>query len=158
MRQKNREELVSNQIRFVLRKLMTNANIKDSKLSQILNIPSATLYKILNDEYISPRIETLRPIARYFNITIDQLIGDSPLENKKERDALVNEPKEFREWRPDLFKNCIDEVTKALNQKKQVVSFEQALQVSKEIYLYFLIKNEKKVDKDFVQWAIEHTL
>lgn len=156
MRKDRREKTVTHQIRFVLRKLLTKANITYSKLAKILKIPNATLYQLLNDANVSPRIETLRPIAKYFNITIDQLIGDSPLDGIKQ--PIINEKDTFREWRPELFKNSIDEVTKVLNQKKQVISLDKALRITKEIYLYFLSKNEKRVDKDFVLWVIENPL
>ncbi len=59
-----------------LHKLMSNTRLTASELGRHLNLPAATIKKIRTGENKNPTITTLIPIAKYFNITISELIGD----------------------------------------------------------------------------------
>ena len=64
-----------------LHKLMSNARLTASELGRILNLPAATIKKLRTGENKNPTISTLKPIAKYFKITISQLIGETQLNN-----------------------------------------------------------------------------
>ncbi len=71
------------QVGAVLTELMSEANIDESKLARACNISLASLSRIKNNPESNPTISTLRPVAEFFNISIDQLLGYSPIEKKK---------------------------------------------------------------------------
>lgn len=71
------------QVGAVITKLMNNYNLDESTLAKACKISLASLSRIKNNPDSNPTISTLRPIADYFNISIDQLLGFSPIESKK---------------------------------------------------------------------------
>ncbi|SRR5579883_991777 len=56
-----------------LKQLMHNAHINEAELARQTNIPQPTLHKILAGNTIDPRISTLKLLADYFNISLDEL-------------------------------------------------------------------------------------
>lgn len=77
----NNAEEIKHQVGAVLAKLMLQAKIDESSLAKACNISLASLSRIKNNPESNPTISTLRPLAEFFNITIDQLLGYSPIEN-----------------------------------------------------------------------------
>lgn len=144
-----------NKLRFILRKLIIDTRIKEAELSRILGISKSTLHQLLNTDNISPQIDTLRPIAKYFNITIDQLIGDSPLNNLSTPQGTLEEDTDLRPWNPDLYRQCVDEICVILKAHQKIVPAIKTLSLIKEVYFYSLGKGDIKVDKAFAQWLSE---
>ena len=62
-----------------LRFLLEENHISETHLAKELQIPNTTFHRLLNNADSNPNISSLRPIAQYFGVSIDQLIGDSPL-------------------------------------------------------------------------------
>lgn len=77
----NRCNNEKHQVGAVITKLMNKASMDESSLARACNISLASLSRIKNNPNSNPTISTLRPIAEFFNITIDQLLGYSPLED-----------------------------------------------------------------------------
>lgn len=148
-----------NNLRFVLRKLMHDANLSEIQLARTLKMPVTTLNQLLNSETVSPRVETLLPIARYFNIHIEQLIGVEPIESNKllKKKNIINDKRQH-EWKPEVYVKCIELACNTFNQKKYALSAEQALEITKEIYFYALHRGTNEVDSAFVEWFVAHTL
>ena len=59
--------------------LLEKHALSPSQLSHISGIDHSKLSRILNGKTKNPKIDSLSPIASYFGITIDQLIGILPL-------------------------------------------------------------------------------
>lgn len=59
-----------------LNMLMAKARLSSSELARQLHIPATTIKRIRNNEQANPTLTTLIPIARYFSITLDELIGN----------------------------------------------------------------------------------
>lgn len=57
---------------------MAKARLSSSELARQLHIPATTIKRIRNNEQANPTLTTLIPIARYFAIPLDQLIGSEP--------------------------------------------------------------------------------
>lgn len=152
-----KKKVSENNLRFVLRQLMNDANMTDKQLSDAVGIPGSTLHQLLNLESITPRVDTLRPIAKYLDVTIDQLMGYSPLSKTHEKDANDEDLKDLREWHPQLYKQCTDKTCQILTERKIIIPAVQALLLIKEIYFYSLSKN-KQLDAEFAQWFIERTI
>ena len=66
-------------IRFILKELIRYQNATASNVCKAIKMPYPTFHQILNDDSSNPRIMTLRIIAKHFKVTIDQLIGDTPI-------------------------------------------------------------------------------
>ena len=62
--------------------LMQKHDLTIENLSQTLNLSVSTINRLLVSAKIDPKLSTLRPIAKFFGISIDELIGDRPLSLK----------------------------------------------------------------------------
>jgi transcriptional regulator with XRE-family HTH domain len=151
----------SNKLRFILRKLISDAGLTDIQLSRALGMPNTTLGQLLNSSTVSPRVETLLPIARYFKISIEQLIGEKPLTASSDtthENKLPAANREFKEWNSILYIKCVEAVSKCLKKQKLVAHAEQVIQIANEVYFYSLKRSLSEIDITFIEWFIEHYL
>ena len=101
-------------ISSILTKLLHLNDVSESELSRVINIPRATINRLTSGKTPDPRASTLQAIANYFNISIDQLLGQKPLPINKEVINRVNTIKsvpvlkweESLSWREIIPKNC----------------------------------------------------
>lgn len=63
----------------ILTKLMKECYLDDASLSKKVDIPVPTIARLRNSSNSNPTIATLAPLASFFDISIDQLIGRSEL-------------------------------------------------------------------------------
>jgi transcriptional regulator with XRE-family HTH domain len=68
----------------VLEKLMKEHDIDDSSVARACNIPVASLSRIKNNPDSNPTLHTLKPLSEFFNVSLDELLGYSPLKPKTE--------------------------------------------------------------------------
>ncbi len=73
--------------------LLEKSNVTLNQLSKNSGIPIATLHRLRTDPKANPTITSLKPIADYFNITINQLIGDEPISCNEEKEIFVKNMK-----------------------------------------------------------------
>ncbi|MBP9742028.1 MAG: helix-turn-helix transcriptional regulator [Burkholderiales bacterium] len=59
--------------------LMIKLTVSNTALARSLDMPIQTIQKIRTGVNENPTLSTLRAIAKYFKITVSQLIGDQPL-------------------------------------------------------------------------------
>ncbi len=75
-----------------LNTLVIREDFTTKDLSEAINIPLPTLNRLRSESQVNPTISSLIPICQYFNITLDQLLGFSPLlfsgEGKQESSGL----------------------------------------------------------------------
>ena len=62
-----------------LRNLMWEFRISESELARRVGISQPVIHRIAKGLTQNPNVETLRPIVKYFSISLDQLLGDAPL-------------------------------------------------------------------------------
>jgi len=65
--------------RDTLKTLLFKNNINATELARAIDIPQPTIQRILAGKTEDPKLSTLTAIANYFSLTIDQLLGNSPL-------------------------------------------------------------------------------
>lgn len=58
--------------------LMAEARLNAEELSRRTNLPASTIKKIRNNNDANPTLSTLAPLAKYFSLSISQLVGDEP--------------------------------------------------------------------------------
>jgi SOS-response transcriptional repressor LexA len=69
----------------VLNQLMQECDIDGLQLAKNVGVTPTTIYRLLNDPSCNPTLASLDAIAKYFSITISQLIGDDSLPNDRIR-------------------------------------------------------------------------
>ncbi|MDO8954596.1 MAG: S24 family peptidase [Gammaproteobacteria bacterium] len=74
----------------ILCSLLQANRINESELSRRTNIPRATINRIASGKSPSPRTDTLKLIAQYFDVTVDQLIGTTPINKESDATTQVN--------------------------------------------------------------------
>jgi len=57
---------------------MAETCLNAEELSRRTGLPASTIKKIRNNNDSNPTLSTLSPLAKYFSLTISQLIGDEP--------------------------------------------------------------------------------
>jgi predicted transcriptional regulator len=68
-------------LKLRLKKLLDEKGITPAKFSRVADIPTTTVYRLINDENYAPTIVTLRKVADYFGLKIDDLyeeVEDEP--------------------------------------------------------------------------------
>ncbi len=63
----------------ILSVLLEKTQITEAHLARMIGMPRATINKIHSGKILDPKSSTLNLIANYFGITVDQLIGNTPL-------------------------------------------------------------------------------
>lgn len=59
-----------------LKLLLKEAKLSENELARRTAIPQQIINRILSGQNLNPKIATLAPLAKYFSISISQLIGD----------------------------------------------------------------------------------
>lgn len=67
----------------ILSQLMTEKGIKSSELARKTGVGQPVIYRIMTGVTDNPQIHTLMPIADFFKVSIDQLLGIKPLQTEK---------------------------------------------------------------------------
>jgi transcriptional regulator with XRE-family HTH domain len=62
-----------------LRKLMWQFRISESELARRVGVSQPVIHRIAKGLTKNPNVDTLRPISRFFAVSMDQLVGDEPL-------------------------------------------------------------------------------
>lgn len=74
----------------VIRALMKQHGIKrETELARAINVPQPTINRILSGQVSDPHISTLSTLAKYFNVTIDQIIGNAPMNSTNSQTANI---------------------------------------------------------------------
>lgn len=63
---------------------MSESRLSAEELSRRIGLPASTIKKIRRNEEANPTISTLWPIAKYFNLTISQFVGEDKPVNKNQ--------------------------------------------------------------------------
>lgn len=74
---------MNNQLSLVLEQLLKTSGITETFLSHAINLPRATINRIKTGIITDPKSSTLTKIADYFCISVDQLLGRSPITTLK---------------------------------------------------------------------------
>lgn len=69
----------SHGLRDILSFLMDECDIDDATLSRETGVPASSISRMRLNAEANPTASTLRPIAKFFSVSISQLLGDEPL-------------------------------------------------------------------------------
>lgn len=62
-----------------MKTLMSSAQINASELARRTGIAQPIIHRLSTGQNVNPKLATIKPIARYFMVTVSQLIGEEPL-------------------------------------------------------------------------------
>ncbi len=71
-----------------LKKLLFDKNMKPSDLAREVNLPPPTIHRLVTGKSNRPYQSSLEPIANFFNITVDELTGESQLTQNNKADHI----------------------------------------------------------------------
>jgi SOS-response transcriptional repressor LexA len=63
----------------ILKRLLFERDMKPVDLARELDIPQPTIHRLVVGKSTRPYKSSLEPIAKYFDISVDQLLGEEPL-------------------------------------------------------------------------------
>lgn len=69
----------SHDLKDILSFLMDECDIDDATLARETGVPASSISRMRLNAEANPTASTLRPIARFFSVSISQLLGDEPL-------------------------------------------------------------------------------
>ena len=137
--------------------------MSESALARAVNLPKATIHRVLSGDTPDPRAGTLLPIAQYFNITIEQLMGvtalpkDFPLQSANSLDVVemplipLDSVKQWlnNQYNPENFFKISSFSEKILDENcfiTQIISDEMAPLFPRKTYL--IVKKQRVPKKD----------
>ena len=149
---------------FILQALLDDAGINSFEFSKRLGVPYSGIHKMLNRPDYSPSVDSLRTVAQYFNISIEQLIGDKPIDKLKNvkvptENYVTPTPSNPKYDKPCDYKlliKCVEMLDNySINSNKRF-NFDKSLRILREIYHFSFVKKLSEPDKDFFEWFIEN--
>lgn len=76
----------------ILQKLLYDKRMNASELAKEVDLPIPTVHRIVTGKSTRPYKASLQPIADYFSISLDQLVGEEPLPNDLSLEQKVTKP------------------------------------------------------------------
>jgi len=73
----------------ILKKLLFQKDMRVTDLARELDIPQPTIHRLVAGKSTRPYKSSLEPIASYFSITVDQLLGNEPLSNEDPQHTTI---------------------------------------------------------------------
>lgn len=81
---------VATKIDGILSCLLNMHHITEAELGRRIKIPRTTISRLVSGRTPDPRVSTLKAIADYFNVSVDQLLGNQPLFNNNKQSTIKN--------------------------------------------------------------------
>lgn len=104
----------------IINRLLTEENMRVSELARKVKLPQPTVQRIAAGVCENPHISSLKPIADYFSITVDQLKGFEPI---PKFDRLVKIPllawEDVSTWHAKFITNTEENVMVDVEVSKQ---------------------------------------
>ena len=79
---------MKNKLSENIKQLVDQSSLSVSELARRAGMPQPVLHKLYSGDTTNPNVNSLRPIANYFNVSISQLIGDEQLFNSRTNEVL----------------------------------------------------------------------
>lgn len=68
--------------------LMSERGIKSAELARKTGVGQPVIYRLMTGTTENPQVLTIKPIADFFGVSLDQLLGISPLSNQRAIDSI----------------------------------------------------------------------
>ena len=74
----------------ILKKLLFQKDMRSVDLARAVNLPPPTIHRLITGKSTRPHDSSLNPIADFFGVTPDQLLGVAPLDSEEEKDTKTS--------------------------------------------------------------------
>jgi transcriptional regulator with XRE-family HTH domain len=88
-------ERFTDTLRFLMKQ---SDHMNETQLAKAVNIPQPTIHRLLSGKVTDPRISTLNTLAMYFNISLDQLLGNIPINKENKKTSRYINPLPIISW------------------------------------------------------------
>lgn len=120
-----------------LQLLLELHNINESELARHINLPRQTINKIITGIVSDPKSTTLLKIAHFFNISVDQLLGNPPSIYNHHNNPMVLSVPILQDVTLNLFETLF-----SIDNNKNIQKFIQIETATKEDEIIFAINLE----------------
>ncbi len=79
------------QLGSILKQLLFSRDIKPAELAREVNLPAPTIHRLVTGKSTRPYKSSLEPVAKYFSVSVNQLVGDEPLPNAEQINRFQKE-------------------------------------------------------------------
>lgn len=117
-----------NKLSSNLKKLLFAKNLKPTGLSKLTNVSQPTIQRIVSGTSARPHVSSLQPIAEYFSISVEQLLGEKPISFLEESEKLDLDVASKVKHIPLLSWSQVDEW---LEKHTEVTDYEQYVYIDK---------------------------
>ncbi|STX81556.1 peptidase, S24 family [Legionella busanensis] len=124
------ESTIGLQIRDNLLFLTKKFNISEAELSRQANVPQATVNRLLKGSTDDPRASTLKAIAAFFSITVDQLLNEKLLKESTSETTYL--PVYNMDQSPSIFEklkneSCFDLINLFTKKENKAIEVEPSI-------------------------------
>lgn len=153
--------------------MLLMGNMSEAKFARAVNLPKATINRLLSGRTPDPRAGTLLPIAQYFGISLEQLLGVEPLSFLSPLKTIDNavesilklpfiEIEKIIQWHhldyhPDHFHSIVSNFQKAITPDCYITQVKTASMQPKFYKNDFIVVNPRiqPKDQDYVIYYIQ---
>lgn len=105
----------------ILQKLLYERRITPSELARQAHLPIPTVHRLVTGKSTRPYSSSLKPIADYFSLEIEQLIGERPIPNWESKNSINNLANERIKTIPIIAWKDIANIREAKEKSEHVV-------------------------------------
>ena len=128
---------------------LSSKNLTVSGLEKKAGLKRGAAANILQGLSQNPTIHTLAAIASVLDCKLEDLISASQnfpesKESEKDHELILH-----------LFRDTVNSAVDYMEKKSLKITYNKAIGVIKEAYVYFLTKKRSTVDQEFIEWVID---
>lgn len=124
-------------------------------LGKKAGLAMSAIHKIIHGDIKNPTIETLLAIARVFECSLDELVGNRIITKPQAEKALISEDVP---WKNELMKPLLTTTLAFIEKNNLSPSLKETIHFILETYHYCLIKKQGEFDTAFFEWYIQQKL
>lgn len=124
-------------------------------LGKKAGLAMSAVHKIIHGNIKNPTLETLLAIARVFDCSLDELVGNRIITKPRAEKALISEDVP---WNNELMKPILRATLAFIEQNNLSLNLKETIHFILETYHYCLIKKHGEFDNAFFEWHIQQKL
>ncbi len=133
---------------------MKEKRLTAKALASITGVKESTIHNLTTGRSKNPTLKNLRALAKAFQCTVSELVGDEELHVMISGD----EPAAMATWNHKLYIDTLLTVGKLLDTQNVFLKKMHIYKVIEDVYRYSQKKNKETVDVDFAEWKLEDTV
>ncbi len=124
-------------------------------LGKKAGLAMSAIHKIIHGNVKNPTLETLLAIARVFDCSLDELVGNKIITKTYKENSLLSSDVL---WNNELMKKILKMTLDFIEQNELSLNLHETMYFILETYHYCLIKKHGEFDNAFFEWHIQQKL